>query len=97
MTVEEINGSMKEYAEGKMKGILAYSEDPLVSSDLVGDAHSSIFSALDTLVVGGNMAKVIAWYDNEWGYSMRVADLVAYVAMKETSGIKAHLPWEKAA
>ena len=66
------------------EGILAYSEDPLVSSDLVGDAHSSIFSALDTLVIGGNMAKVIAWYDNEWGYSMRVADLVAYVAMKQS-------------
>ena len=84
VTIEEINSSMKEYAEGKMKGILAYSEDPLVSSDLVGDAHSSIFSALDTLVIGGNMAKVIAWYDNEWGYSMRVADLVAYVAMKQS-------------
>ena len=97
VTVEEINGSMKEYAAGKMKGILAYSEDPLVSSDLVGDAHSSIFSALDTLVIGGNMVKVIAWYDNEWGYSMRVADLVAYVAMKETSEIKEHLPREKAA
>jgi glyceraldehyde 3-phosphate dehydrogenase len=97
VTVEEINGSMKEYAEGKMKGILAYSEDPLVSSDLFGDAHSSIFSALDTLVIGGNMAKVIAWYDNEWGYSMRVADLVAYVAMSETSEINEHLPREKAA
>ena len=83
-TVEEINGAMKEYSEGKMKGILAYNEEPLVSRDLVGDAHSSIFSALDTLVIGGNMAKVIAWYDNEWGYSMRVADLVAYVAMKES-------------
>ena len=97
VTIEEINGSMKEYAEGKMKGILAYSEDPLVSSDLVGDAHSSIFSALDTLVIGGNMAKVIAWYDNEWGYSMRVADLVAYVAMKETCETKESLPRERAA
>src|SRR5678809_728442 len=87
-TVEEINGAMKEYAEGKMNGILAYNEDPLVSSDLVGDAHSSTFSAMDTLVIGGNMAKVVAWYDNEWGYSMRVADLVAYVAMKESSKIK---------
>jgi len=83
-TVEEINAAIKEYAQGKMKGILAYTEEPLVSSDLVGDPHSSIFSAMDTLVIGGNMAKVIAWYDNEWGYSMRVADLVAYVAMKET-------------
>jgi glyceraldehyde 3-phosphate dehydrogenase len=96
-TVEEINAAMKEYAEGKMKGILECSEDPLVSSDLVGESHSSIFSALDTLVIGGNMAKVIAWYDNEWGYSMRVADLVAYVAKKESSEIKDYLPKEKAA
>ena len=81
-TVEEINGSTKEYAEGRMKGILAYSEEPLVSSDLVGDSHSSTFSALDTLVIGGNLAKVVAWYDNEWGYSLRVADLVQYVPVK---------------
>jgi len=65
----------------------------LVSSDLVGDPHSSIFSAVDTLVIGGNMAKVISWYDNEWGYSMRVADLVSYIAMRE----KARVPQEKAA
>ena len=82
-TVEEINASMKEYADGKMKGILAYSNEPLVSSDLIGDAHSSTFSALDTLVIGGNLAKVIAWYDNEWGYSVRVADLVQYIANKQ--------------
>jgi glyceraldehyde 3-phosphate dehydrogenase len=81
-TVEGINASMKEYAMGPMQGILAYSEEPLVSSDLRGDPHSSIFSALDTLVVGGNLAKLIAWYDNEWGYSVRVADLVHYVAGK---------------
>ncbi|HEY8188003.1 MAG TPA: glyceraldehyde 3-phosphate dehydrogenase NAD-binding domain-containing protein, partial [Pyrinomonadaceae bacterium] len=82
-TVDEINASMKEYAEGPMKGILDYSEEPLVSSDLKGDAHSSIFSALDTLVIGGNLAKVVAWYDNEWGYSMRVADLVHFLATKK--------------
>jgi len=81
-TVEEINRTMKEYAEGPMKGILAYSEEPLVSSDLKGDAHSSIFSALDTLVIGGDLAKVVSWYDNEWGYSVRVADLVHYLAAK---------------
>src|SRR6476659_9065104 len=92
-TAAEINSSMKEYAEGKMKGFLAYNEDPLVSSDLVGDPHSSIFSAVDTLVIGGNMAKVIAWYDNEWGYSMRVADLVSYIAMRQ----KERVPQEKAA
>jgi glyceraldehyde 3-phosphate dehydrogenase len=83
-TVEEINAAMKQYAKGPMKGILAYSEEPLVSSDLKGDAHSSIFSALDTLVIGGNLAKVVSWYDNEWGYSVRVADLVQYVATRGT-------------
>jgi glyceraldehyde 3-phosphate dehydrogenase len=82
-SVDEINASMKEYAEGPMKGILDYTEEPLVSSDLKGDAHSSIFSAFDTLVIGGNLAKVVAWYDNEWGYSMRVADLVHYLANRK--------------
>jgi glyceraldehyde 3-phosphate dehydrogenase len=81
-SVEEINAAMKEYAEGPMKGILAYSDEPLVSSDLKGDPHSSIFSATDTLVIGGDLAKVVAWYDNEWGYSVRVADLVHYLAAK---------------
>jgi glyceraldehyde 3-phosphate dehydrogenase len=82
-TKEQINAAMKEYAQGPMKGILAYSEEPLVSSDLKGDPHSSIFSALDTLVVGGDLAKVVAWYDNEWGYSVRVADLVHYITVKK--------------
>ena len=82
-TVDEINASMKEYAQGPMKGILDYTEEPLVSSDLKGDAHSSIFSAFDTLVIGGNLAKVVAWYDNEWGYSMRVADLVHFLATRK--------------
>jgi glyceraldehyde 3-phosphate dehydrogenase len=82
-TVEEINAAMKQYAEGPMKGILAYSDEPLVSSDLKGDAHSSIFSALDTLVIGNDLAKVVAWYDNEWGYSMRVADLIQFLAVKQ--------------
>jgi glyceraldehyde 3-phosphate dehydrogenase len=77
---EEINDKMREAAEGPMKGILAYSEEPLVSSDLKGNSHSSIFSSLDTLVVGGNMVKVLSWYDNEWGYSCRLADATAYVA-----------------
>ncbi|HEU4740749.1 MAG TPA: type I glyceraldehyde-3-phosphate dehydrogenase [Meiothermus sp.] len=75
---EEINAAMKEAAEGPMKGILAYTEEPLVSSDLKGNPHSSIFSALDTLVIG-NMVKVVSWYDNEWGYSCRVADLAQYI------------------
>jgi glyceraldehyde 3-phosphate dehydrogenase len=79
-SAEEINAAMKTYAEGRMQGILGYTEEPLVSSDLKGDPRSSIFSALETIVVGGNLAKVVAWYDNEWGYAVRVADLVNYIA-----------------
>ncbi|RZL62702.1 MAG: type I glyceraldehyde-3-phosphate dehydrogenase, partial [Rhodococcus sp. (in: high G+C Gram-positive bacteria)] len=66
--VEEINAAMKEYAEGAMKGILRYTDEPLVSTDLKRDAHSSIFSAVDTVTIG-ELVKVISWYDNEWGYS----------------------------
>jgi glyceraldehyde 3-phosphate dehydrogenase len=72
---------MKEYAEGAMKGILLYTEEPLVSSDLRGNTHSSIFSAIDTVLVD-DLVKVISWYDNEWGYSCRVADLVKFLADK---------------
>ncbi len=78
-TVEEINAVMKEAAEGPMKGILEYTEEPLVSLDRKGNPHSSIFSAPETLVIGGNFIKVVAWYDNEWGYSCRVADLAEYI------------------
>jgi glyceraldehyde 3-phosphate dehydrogenase len=74
----EINAAMKAAAEGPMKGYLAYTEEPLVSTDLKGNSHSSIFSAMDTLTVG-NMVKVLSWYDNEWGYSCRVADLCNYI------------------
>jgi glyceraldehyde 3-phosphate dehydrogenase len=80
VTKDEVNAAMKEYAEGPMKGILGYTNEPLVSMDLKGDTHSSIFSALDTLVIGGNLVKVVAWYDNEWGYACRVGDLAAYMA-----------------
>jgi len=79
-TVEEVNGALRKAAEGPLKGILAYSEEPLVSMDLKGNENSSIVSALDTVVVGGNMVKVISWYDNEWGYSCRVADLANFMA-----------------
>ncbi len=81
-TIEEINATAKEYADGPMKGILRYTELPLVSTDLKGDTHSSIYSAVDTVAVGGNLVKVVAWYDNEWGYSCRVADLVNFLANK---------------
>lgn len=78
---EDVNAAMKAAAQGPMKGILAYTEEPLVSSDLKGDSHSSIFSALETLAIG-SMVKVVAWYDNEWGYSCRVADLAEYIGKK---------------
>jgi glyceraldehyde 3-phosphate dehydrogenase len=80
-TPEQINSAMREYASGPMKGILAYTEEELVSSDLIGDENSSIFSAVDTIAIG-NMAKVIAWYDNEWGYSCRIADLAEFLVKK---------------
>jgi len=80
-TKEEIRAAMLEYANGSMKGILDVTDDPLVSSDLKGSHYSSIFSALDTLVLG-NLVKVVAWYDNEWGYSCRVADLTAMMVSK---------------
>ena len=79
--VEEINAAMKEYAEGAMKGILRYSDEPLVSTDLKRDPHSSIFSAVDTVTIG-ELVKVISWYDNEWGYSCRIADIAKFVADK---------------
>lgn len=79
-TAEEINAALKAAAEGELKGILGYSEEPLVSQDYLGDPRSSIVDAAMTLVMEGNMAKVISWYDNEWGYSCRLIDLIAYIA-----------------
>jgi glyceraldehyde 3-phosphate dehydrogenase len=79
VTAEEINTALKKAADGPMKGILQYSEDPLVSSDLNGNAHSSIVDATLTIVLEGKMAKVLAWYDNEWGYSSRLKDLILYI------------------
>ncbi|GAM15849.1 type I glyceraldehyde-3-phosphate dehydrogenase [Mesobacillus selenatarsenatis] len=82
VTVDEINGAFKKAAEGDLKGILAYSELPLVSGDYNGNPHSSTIDALSTMVMEGNMAKVISWYDNESGYSHRVVDLVDFIAEK---------------
>jgi len=79
-TVEEINAAMKKAADGPMKGILEYTEDPIVSSDIIDNPHSSIFDALSTTVMGGNFIKVMSWYDNEWGYSNRVVDLIKKMA-----------------
>jgi glyceraldehyde 3-phosphate dehydrogenase len=82
VTKEAINEAFKEAAAGALKGILDITDEPLVSSDFRGDSHSSIVDAQSTMVVGGNMAKVLAWYDNEWGYSCRVADLTDYIGQK---------------
>lgn len=79
-SVEEINAAMKAAAEGPMKGILEYCVDPIVSIDVVGNPHSSIFDSLSTTVMGGNFVKILSWYDNEWGYSCRVVDLVKKIA-----------------
>ncbi len=81
-TAEEINAALKAAAEGPLQGIMGYTEEPLVSRDFNGDARSSIVDGLSTMVVNGNMAKVVSWYDNEWGYSNRVVDLVKYMAAK---------------
>jgi glyceraldehyde 3-phosphate dehydrogenase len=81
-TVDAINDTFRQAALGPLKGILAYSDEPLVSSDFRGDSHSSIVDGLSTTMVGGNMVKIIAWYDNEWGYSCRIADLTHFIAQK---------------
>ena len=82
VTVEQVNQAFQSAAEGSLKGILEYCEEPLVSMDFKGNPASSIFDALSTMVIGGNMVKVLAWYDNEWGYACRLADLAAYVVDK---------------
>jgi glyceraldehyde 3-phosphate dehydrogenase len=83
-TVEQVNAAFKAAAAGPMKGYLAYCEDELVSVDFKGNNASSIVDALSTMAIGGNMVKVVSWYDNEWGYSCRLADLAAFVVTKGT-------------
>ncbi|KFZ40170.1 MULTISPECIES: type I glyceraldehyde-3-phosphate dehydrogenase [Thermoactinomyces] len=82
VTAEQVNEALRKAAEGELKGILNYSEEPLVSVDYNGDPHSSTIDALSTMVLEGNMVKVVSWYDNEWGYSNRVVDLASYIASK---------------
>ena len=82
-TVEEINNVMKKASEGSMKEIIEYSSVPLASSDIIGNPSSSIFDASSTQVLGENLIKVVAWYDNEWGYSKRIVDLVELISKKE--------------
>ena len=81
-TAEELNAALKQAAEGPLKGILAYTEDPVVSTDMLHNPNSSIIDALMTKVLGGNLAKVISWYDNEWAYSCRVVDLAKFIAQQ---------------
>lgn len=82
VTVEEVNAVLKAASEGELKGILNYSEEPLVSADYKGDPASSTIDALSTMIVEKNMVKVVSWYDNEWGYSNRLADMAAFIARK---------------
>ena len=82
VTLPEMMAAFDEAAAGEMKGILGVSHEPLVSSDFRGDARSSIIDADSCSVIGGNMVKVISWYDNEWGYSNRLADLISYMGKK---------------
>jgi len=77
VTLDEVNGAFQAAAEGPLKGILKYTEDPIVSSDIVGDPHSCIYDAAAAIVPGDSMVKVLGWYDNEWGYSSRLVDLAA--------------------
>ncbi len=86
-SIEEVNSAMKAAAEGPMKGILAYTEDPIVSTDVITDPHSSIFDAGQTMVIGeGRMVKAVSWYDNEWGYSNRCVELAAKVLQPVPAG-----------
>jgi glyceraldehyde 3-phosphate dehydrogenase len=82
VTAEEVNEAFQAAASGPLKGILQYCDEPLVSIDFKGNPASAILDAENTLVIGGSMVKVLAWYDNEWGYSNRVVDLVSYIVDK---------------
>ena len=84
-TAEEINSALKKASENEMKGILGYTEEPLVSRDIVGSSFSAIVDAPSTKVMGGNMVKILSWYDNEWGYSARLVDLAEYVSQRLSS------------
>jgi glyceraldehyde 3-phosphate dehydrogenase len=81
-TTEEVNSALKSAAEGELKGILAYTTDPVVSSDMMRNPNSSIVDAQMTKVLDGNLVKVVSWYDNEWGYSSRIVDLITFLEKK---------------
>ncbi len=83
VTRDQVNAAFKEAAQGPLKGILEYTEDEIVSSDVIGNPHSSIFDSKSTMVLGDNLVKVVSWYDNEWGYSNRCVDLIHYLSTGE--------------
>ena len=82
-TTDAVNAAMKQAADGKMKGYLAYTDDPLVSADIIGDPHSGVIDGRSTGVVDGRMARVLVWYDNEYGYAKRMVDIASYMASRE--------------
>jgi len=82
VSAEEVNAAFRKAADGELKGILEYCDEPLVSSDFKGNPASAIFDALSTMVIDDNLIKILAWYDNEWGYSCRLADLIVYIVRK---------------
>ena len=82
VSVAEVNAAFKAAAEGPLEAVLSYTEDPIVSSDIRMNPASCIFDALSTMVMDGDMVKVLGWYDNEWGYSCRTSDLAAFIAAK---------------
>jgi glyceraldehyde 3-phosphate dehydrogenase len=88
-SAEELNAAAKEAADGPLQGILAYTEDPIVSTDIVSDPHSSIWDAQQTLVIDGTMVKAVAWYDNEWGYSTRCVELAERVLQPKAAAVGA--------
>ena len=85
VSVEEVNAAVKAAADGPMAGVMQYTDDPIVSTDIIGNPHSSIFDAGGTQVLGGTLVKVLSWYDNEWGYSSRVVDLIERLATLKES------------
>jgi glyceraldehyde 3-phosphate dehydrogenase len=80
VTREEVNGALRDASRGELKGILDYTEEPIVSRDIIGNPHSAIVDGLSTNVIGGSLVKVLSWYDNEWGFSCRMTDLIKYVS-----------------
>ena len=86
-TYDEIKAAMKEASEGPLKGILGYTEDAVVSTDFLGDTRTSIFDADAGIALNDHFVKVVAWYDNEWGYSNKVIDLICYIASKATAAV----------